>query len=247
MNPLYRMIRGMRDEGSDEDVDMDFENRGQCFWCLMDKAVPLRAINHTLYMYAYLRGKITYKSPAFIVVEAHGVGYHVNIPVSTYSAIEALEEATIYTHLSVREDAHTLYGFATQTERSLFVQLIGVTGVGATTAQLLLSSMSVDEIRAAVLGEQAHVLQRVKGIGAKTAKQIILDLKDKLSKDGALGDAPVLLPAADNKIREEALSALLSLGFSRINVQKALNAVLKQNPAVSRVEELIKLTLKALA
>ena len=197
-------------------------------------------------MYAYLKGEITYRSPAFIVVEAAGVGYHVNVPLSTYTAIEGQERATIYIHLIVREDAHTLFGFATQVERSLFVQLIGVTGVGATTAQLIMSSMTVDEVRAAVIGEQAHVLQRVKGIGAKTAKQIILDLKSKLSKEAP--DAGTLqLSTIDHQAREEALSALISLGFNRIVVQKALNQVLKDNPAVGRVEDLIKLTLKALA
>ena len=197
-------------------------------------------------MYAYLKGEITYRSPAFIVVEAGGVGYHVNIPLSTFTAIEGQERATIYTHLIVREDAHTLYGFATQVERSLFVQLIGVTGVGATTAQLIMSSMTVDEVRAAVIGEQAHVLQRVKGIGAKTAKQIILDLKSRLSKEAPDAGA-VLLPTLDNHVREEALSALISLGFQRIAVQKALNTVLKDSPNLSRVEDLIKAALKALA
>jgi len=197
-------------------------------------------------MYAYLKGEITYRSPAFIVVEAAGVGYHVNVPLSTYTAIEGQERATIYIHLIVREDAHTLFGFATQVERSLFVQLIGVTGVGATTAQLILSAMTVDEVRAAVIGEQAHVLQRVKGIGAKTAKQIILDLKSKLSKEAPDAGA-VLLPTLDNHVREEALSALISLGFQRIAVQKALNAVLKDHPNTSRVEDLIKLTLKTLS
>ena len=197
-------------------------------------------------MYAYLKGEITYRSPAFIVVEAAGVGYHVNVPLSTYTAIEGQERATIYIHLIVREDAHTLIGFATQVERSLFVQLIGVTGVGATTAQLILSAMTVDEVRAAVIGEQAHVLQRVKGIGAKTAKQIILDLKSKLSKEAPDAGA-VLLPTLDNHVREEALSALISLGFQRIAVQKALNAVLKDHPNTSRVEDLIKLTLKTLS
>jgi holliday junction DNA helicase RuvA len=198
-------------------------------------------------MYAYLKGEITYRSPAFIVIEAGGVGYHVNIPLSTFTAIEAQEHTIIYTHLIVREDAHTLFGFATQTERSLFVQLIGVTGVGATTAQLILSSMSVDEVRAAVIGEQAHILQKVKGIGAKTAKQIILDLKSKLSKEA--GDAPVLLPGtgASMAVREEAISALMALGFQRIAVQKALNAVQKDSPNLSRVEDLIKAALKALA
>lgn len=196
-------------------------------------------------MFAYLKGELTYKSPAVIVVDVQGVGYHVNIPLSTFTAIQGQERATIYTHLIVREDAHTLFGFATQAERSLFVQLIGVTGVGATTAQLILSAMTVDEVRAAVIGEQAHVLQRVKGIGAKTAKQIILDLKAKLTKEAP--DGPFLLPALDNVVREEALSALISLGFNRIAVQKALNAVMKDNPTATKVEEVVRLALKALA
>jgi len=196
-------------------------------------------------MYAYLKGEITFRSPAFIALEVNGIGFHVNIPLSTYTAIEGQERATIYTHLIVKEDSHTLYGFATQTERNMFVLLIGVTGVGATTAQLILSAMSVDEVRAAIIGEQAHILQRVKGIGAKTAKQIILDLKNKLTKDASDG-SPVLLPSVDNAVREEALSALISLGFNRIAVQKALNQVLKDSPSVGRVEDLIKLALKAL-
>ncbi len=163
-------------------------------------------------MYAYLKGEITFRSPAFIVVEAAGVGYHVNIPLSTFTAIQGQERATIYTHLIVKEDSHTLFGFATQVERNMFIQLIGVTGVGATTAQLILSSMTVDEVRAAVIAEQAHVLQQVKGIGAKTAKQIILDLKNKLTKEAP--DAPTLLPSlVDSLVREEALSALMALGF----------------------------------
>lgn len=196
-------------------------------------------------MYAYLKGEITFRNPAFITLEVNGIGFHVNIPLSTYTAIEGREQATIYTYLIVREDAHTLYGFATQTERNMFAQLIGVTGVGATTAQLILSAMSVDEVRAAIIGEQAHVLQRVKGIGAKTAKQIILDLKNKLTKEAPDG-VPVLLPSVDNAVREEALSALISLGFNRIAVQKALNQVLKDSPNVEKVEDLIKMTLKAL-
>jgi Holliday junction DNA helicase RuvA len=197
-------------------------------------------------MYAYLKGDITFKSPAFITLEVNGIGFHVNIPLSTYTAIEGQERTTIYTHLIVKEDSHTLFGFATQTERYMFVQLIGVTGVGATTAQLILSSMTVDEVRAAVIGEQAHVLQRVKGIGAKTAKQIILDLKSKLTKEAPDGMA-VLLPAVDNAIREEALSALIALGFNRIAVQKALNQVMKDNASAGKVEDLIKAALKALA
>jgi Holliday junction DNA helicase RuvA len=197
-------------------------------------------------MYAYLKGEITFRSPAFIVVEAAGVGYHVNIPLSTFTAIQGQERATIYTHLIVKEDSHTLFGFATQVERNMFIQLIGVTGVGATTAQLILSSMTVDEVRSAVIAEQVHILQQVKGIGAKTAKQIILDLKNKLTKEAP--DAPTLLPSlVDSLVREEALSALMALGFNRIAVQKALNAVMRDNPNATKVEDLVKLALKALA
>jgi holliday junction DNA helicase RuvA len=199
-------------------------------------------------MFAYLKGDLTFKSPAVITLEVHGVGYHVNIPVSTYTAIAGLEKATIYTHFHVKEDAQTLYGFATQTERNTFVQLISVSGVGPNTAQLILSSMSVDEIRGAIIGEQAHILQKVKGIGAKTAKQIILDLKDRLTKESP--DGPVVFPiggSSNNTIREEALSALVSLGFNRINVQKSLNAILNEQPSISKVEELIKFALKSLS
>jgi holliday junction DNA helicase RuvA len=200
-------------------------------------------------MYAYLKGDITYRTPAFLTLEVGGVGYHLHIPLSTYTALQGQERVTIYTHLQVREDAHTLYGFATQTERNLFVQLISVSGVGPSTAQLLLSAMSVDEIRAAIIGEQAHVLQRAKGIGPKAAKQIILDLKDKLTKEAPEG-GPVLLPldgGAGAQVREEALSALMALGFNRIAVQKALNAVAKEQPALTKVEDLIRGALKALA
>lgn len=198
-------------------------------------------------MYAYLKGEITYRSPAFITLEVHGVGYHLQIPLSTYTALQGLEKATLYTQFIVREDAHTLFGFATQLERNMFVHLIGVSGVGPSTAQLLLSAMTVDEIRAAIIGEHAHILQRAKGIGPKAAKQIILDLKDKLTKEAPEG--AVLLPGmvADNAVREEALSALVSLGFNRIAVQKALNQVMKDLPASAKVEEMIKAALKQLA
>ncbi len=195
-------------------------------------------------MFAYLKGIISYRAPAFVTLEVNGVGYHLNIPLSTYSALEGQERSTLYTHFHVTDDAHTLYGFATQTERNLFVQLISVTGVGPTSALLLLSSMSVDEIRSAILGEQAHVLQRAKGIGPKASKQIILDLKNKLAKEAP--DGPVLLPMADNNARDEAINALMSLGINRIGAQKALNQVLQQQPGLSTVEDMIKAALKAM-
>ncbi|MEZ4942186.1 MAG: Holliday junction branch migration protein RuvA [Saprospiraceae bacterium] len=195
-------------------------------------------------MYAYLKGEITYRAPAFITLEVNGVGYHLNIPLSTFTALEGQERSTLYTHFHVTEDAHTLYGFATQTERNLFVQLISVTGVGPTSALLLLSAMSVDEIRSAIIGEQAHVLQRAKGIGPKASKQIILDLKNKLAKEAP--DGPVLLPMAGSEARDEAVTALMALGINRIGAQKALNQVLKEQPGLTTVEELIKAALKML-
>ena len=196
-------------------------------------------------MYAYLKGEITYRTPAFLTLEVNGVGYHLNIPLSTYTALQGQDRATLYTHFHVTEDAHTLYGFALQTERNLFVQLISVTGVGPTSALLLLSAMSVDEIRSAIIGEQAHVLQRAKGIGPKASKQIILDLKNKLAKESPEG--PVLLPLADSATRDEAVAALMALGINRIAAQKALNQVNKEQPNLSKVEDLIRAALKALA
>lgn len=203
-------------------------------------------------MIAYLRGKIAFRSAAFLVVDVGGVGYHVNIPLSTYTATEGKEEAVIFTHhasaIQVNTIAHQLYGFATETERHFFQLLISVKGVGASSALLLLSAMTVDDIRGAILSEQAHVLQRAKGIGPKVAKQIILDLKDKISREGGGPELSLVSGSSDgNMAREEALSALMSLGFNRIAVQKALNSALRDRPTASKVEELIKLALKHLS
>ena len=198
-------------------------------------------------MFAYLKGKITHRSPAQLLLEVGGVGYQIHIPLSTFSATEGKEDVTIYTHFQVREDSHSLYGFSTATERNFFELLLSVTGVGATSALLVLSSMTVDEVRAAILGEQAHVLQKIKGIGPKASKQIILDLKSKLSKESGADSAAIMPGMASNTTREEALSALVALGFNRIAVQKALNSVLRDSPNTAKVEELIKLALKQLA
>ncbi len=196
-------------------------------------------------MITYLKGTITFKTPTFIMVEVNGVGYHVNISLNTYARIEKLESVKILTHLIIREDSHTLYGFAEEAERVLFLHLISVSGIGPSTAQLLLSSMQTDEVRSAVISENAAAFGKVKGIGPKTAKRIILDLKDKLIKES--GEAPLTILPQDNTIREEALSALVALGFSRIEVQKILNKILKEQPASDSVEMLIKLALKYLS
>lgn len=196
-------------------------------------------------MISYIKGEITWKTPTYIVVETGGIGYHVHISLHTYAQIEKLERVKIHTHLLVREESHTLYGFAEESERSLFQHLISVSGVGPTTAQLLLSAMTPDDIRAAIIGEHEQAFSKVKGIGPKTAKRIILDLKDKMVKTA--GDAPLSLLPQDNTTREEALSALVALGFARVQVQKALNAVLKEKPSIKNVEELIKLALRQLS
>ncbi len=203
-------------------------------------AVKLKSI-----MITYLKGIITYKTPTFVVVETAGVGYHVNISLHTYIQIEKLESVKILTHLLIREDSHTLYGFSEETERNLFLHLLSVSGIGPTTAQLLLSSMNPDQIRSAIIAEDANSFSKVKGIGPKTAKRIILDLKDKIVKES--GELPLTILPQDNTIREEALSALVALGFNRIEAQKTLNKILKEQPAVNNVEELIKLSLKQLS
>ena len=196
-------------------------------------------------MITYLKGEITFKNPTFIIVETGGIGYRVNISLNTYSQVEKLEKVKILTHLLIKEDSHTLYGFADETERRLFRHLISVSGIGPTTAQILLSSLQTDEVRAAIIGEDVAVFRKVKGIGPKTAKRIILDLKDKMLKEG--GDEPLTFSPKDNTIRDEALSALVALGFQRIQVQKTLNKVLREKPSVSSVEDLIKLALKQLS
>lgn len=196
-------------------------------------------------MISYLKGEITFKSPTYILVEAGGVGYHVNISLYTYAQVEKLERIKILTHLLVKEDSHTLYGFAEDAERRLFQMLLSVSGIGPSTAQLLLSSLNPDEVRSAIVGEDVSTFSKVRGIGPKTAKRIILDLKDKVVKEG--GELSPSFTPQDNTMRQEALSALVALGFSRIQVQKALNKVLKAQPQAASVEELIKLALKQLS
>lgn len=196
-------------------------------------------------MITYIKGIITFKTPTYIVVEAGGIGYHVNISLFTYAKVEKLEQIKILTYYHIKEDAHTLYGFADDEERQLFVHLISVSGVGAATAQVMLSTMTPAEIRAAIIGENEVVLRKIKGIGQKTSKQIILDLKNKLIKSG--GEFSLSTTQADNTTRQEALSALLSLQVNKIQAQKALNKVIQEQPGVKTVEELVRLALKQLS
>ena len=194
-------------------------------------------------MIAYVKGAITYKSPTLLHIDVGGLGYAVLISLHTYTQIEKLESVKLLTYHLVKEDNQALYGFAEASEKRLFEHLISVSGVGATTAQTMLSSMSPDDIRAAIVGENTAAFKQAKGVGPKTAKRLILDLKDKLLKDGV--DAKLSLPnAADNTVREEALNALLKLGFNKIKVQKTLNRLLREQPSLDTVEALIRTALQ---
>lgn len=195
-------------------------------------------------MYAYITGKITHKTPTDVFIEAHGVGYHLLISLNTYSEIENVQEAKLFTHLHVKEDAHTLFGFFTPEEKELFQLLISVKGVGPNTARIILSSMKPLEVQKAIVHEDVVTFNRVKGIGPKTAKQIILDLKDKVIKNV---DGPLISSTPHhNTNKDEALSALIALGFPKNSVEKVLNKVISAGEETMTVEQLIKEVLKQL-
>ena len=193
-------------------------------------------------MYEFLSGKLAEKNPTYVVVENNGIGYMINISLNTFSKIKDQNEAKLFTHFYVREDAQILYGFADETERELFRFLLSVSGVGASTARLILSSLTTEEVYEAITQGNAPVLQSVKGVGGKTAQRIIIDLRDKLTKAG------IELEKVDfshNTIKDEALSGLLILGFNKTTADKAVSRILKQG-SVDSVEELIKEALKIL-
>ena len=194
-------------------------------------------------MIHHIKGQLVEKSPTHAVIEANGVGYFLNISLITFSKLGNNESCKLFTHLSIKEDAHTLYGFAEKSEREIFRQLISVNGVGASTARVMLSSMTADEITSAIVTGDVNMLKSIKGIGAKSAQRIIVDLKDKLGK--VEGIEQNILTIANNTTRDEALSALLALGFTKISVEKVLNKALKTQPELD-VESLIKEALKNL-
>lgn len=197
-------------------------------------------------MIAYLNGDITYKTPTYIYVDCHGVGYHVNISLNTYAKLENLQKIKILTYLNVKEDEQTLFGFFDDDERSLFILLISVSGVGVNTARIILLYMTPDEVRTAIIHENAVSLGKVKGIGPKTAKRIILDLKDKVIKESG-SDHVILVGPETASIRSEALSALIALGFPKPVVEKQIKIVMEKNPNTDQVEDLIKQVLKQMS
>ncbi|MHA7130759.1 Holliday junction branch migration protein RuvA [Algoriphagus namhaensis] len=196
-------------------------------------------------MIAYLQGKLAFKDPTYVIIDVHGVGYLVKISLQTYSKIKDEESIRLLTHLHIKEDAHTLFGFREEVERSMFLLLLSINGVGPNTALMVLSSLSTEEIEQAILGGDVGTIQRVKGIGAKTAQRIILELKDKIGKTST-GDS--LVPSgflnSNTKIRQEALQALITLGFTKAAAEKNLAQVLKKTNGEISLEDLIKASLK---
>jgi len=176
-------------------------------------------------MYSYFEGKIEEISPTHVVIDCGGIGYFLNISLNTYSDIKGKANAKVYAHLHLREDKHSLYGFSTKNECEMFRLLISVSGVGANTAQLILSSMTPAETANAISGENADALKAIKGIGAKSAQRLILDLKDKVKKDESQGE---FLDSSHNTLKEQALTGLTMLGFNKNNAAKAINRILNK-------------------
>ena len=195
-------------------------------------------------MIAYLEGKINYKAPTNIHLDIGGIAYDVQISLNTFAEIEQLDRVKLYTHLIIRDDAHSIYGFFTMSEKDLFGKLISVSGIGPNTARVILSYMTPNEAKSAILTDNVVAFKKVKGVGPKTAQRVILDLKDKVAKEG-LELESVNMP--DSSLRDEALSALLALGFNKNIVGKQIDKVLKVNPDVTQVENLIKAVLRQLS
>ena len=194
-------------------------------------------------MIAFVRGKFIVRNPAQIIVDVNGVGYECHVSLNTYSAISGMESGQLFTYLHLFENGQTLYGFFDPSEKELFIQLISVSGVGAATARMMLSGMKPDEIIKAIVQSNGRLLESIKGIGKKTAERLVLELKDKLVKN--YNESMVSVPVA-NKIENDALNALVSLGIPRQNAEKAVKGVIASGNDNILLEDLIKTALKNL-
>lgn len=194
-------------------------------------------------MIAYLKGKLVAKEPTHAVIEVNGIGYQVGISLYTFSLIKDKEDIRLATYLHVREDAHVLYGFATDAEKQMFQALISVNGIGPSTALVVLSYLTPDELKSAIVHEDTVALQAVKGIGGKTAQRMVLELKDKLRKEN-LEETQGNQGLARNTMRSEALTALITLGIAKSPAEKSLDAILKKTGGSISLEELVKQALK---
>ena len=194
-------------------------------------------------MYDYFDGKLAFKCPTYVVIETGGVGYHINISLNTFSALPDQERCKLFVWLHVKEDAHTLYGFFDEGERRLFLHLISVSGIGANTGRMILSSITPVEIQAAIVKGDVPLIQRIKGIGPKSAQRMILELQDKLKKEGP--DSLISGPLHTTS-KDEALSALVMLGFNKAQAEKTLSQAIDKSSENLSVEQLIKVALKSL-
>lgn len=194
-------------------------------------------------MYAYLEGKFTMKNAAQVYVDINGVGYELNISLNTYAHIQNLDKGKLYTYLQIKEDGHTLYGFFDKEEKEIFIQLISVSGVGASTARMMLSHLKPAEVSKAIVQNNVKLLESVKGIGKKTAERLVLELRDKVTK--AVTDLTVPVTAG-NRLQQDALNALVSLGISRPQAESAIQKINHTEPDINNLEELIKKALKAI-
>lgn len=194
-------------------------------------------------MYDYFSGKLIFKAPTHVILDVGGIGYHIHISLTTYTQIKDQEQSKLYISFQVREDSQTLYGFATEGERQLFNHLISVSGIGPATGRMMLSSITPEEIQTAIVNGQVDVMRKIKGIGPKSAQRIILELQDKLKKQGA--DALIPLAITRQSASEEALRALVMLGFGKTQAEKTLNSLMDEDPHQS-VEQLIKAALRHL-
>src|SRR5688572_28405118 len=193
-------------------------------------------------MIAYLKGDFVYKSPAMVHVDVNGVGYEVQISLNTFSRIQGLDKGILYTSMLVREDAHTLYGFYDLAEKEMFTQLIGVSGIGASTARVMLSYMKPEEVARAIVQQDTRTLESVKGIGKKTAERMVVELRDRLAKQPLEIN---ISPVKNNTLQQDAFNALTALGISRQAAEQAVQKTLTAEPQLS-VEELIKKALRTL-
>ena len=198
-------------------------------------------------MITYLKGKLVFKDPTYLIIDIQGIGYEVKISLNTYGKVEEKEEILLHTYLNIKEDAHTLYGFKEVSEKKAFLDLISISGVGPNTGLMILSSMSVAELEQAISEGDHPTIQRVKGIGAKTAQRIVLELKDKIKREGmsspeGIGQGFV---QNSNKLKQEALQALITLGFTKTQAEKNIMTVLKKSGPDVSLETLIKASLKS--
>lgn len=196
-------------------------------------------------MIAYVNGTVAYKDPAYAIIDVNGIGYEVKISLQTYTSLPELgERCKLVTFLSIREDAHVLYGFWGNDEKKLFLDLTSISGIGPSTALVMLSSLSSSEIRQGIIDEDLRLIQSIKGIGSKTAQRVILELKDKIRKEELVSTGPKSQETSSGTIRNEALAALVTLGIPKPTAEKSVDTILKREGNSISVENLIKLALR---